>query len=271
MQENKTEDYYKNIKITDDYMFSTVFSDEKRCRELLQRILGVEIAELQVISAQQTFKNNPDAKGIRLDIYVKDVEGNAYDIEMQLTDTKELPLRSRYYHSEMDSYQIRVGAKYKDLKHSIVIFICKFDLFEKNRSIYTFETICREDTGISLGDNRQTIFVNLEGDRDELSEELDCLLEYLATGKAGDSFLKGCQEEVERLRMDDEWRENYMTLQMKMDERYEAGLEAGLEAGENNKLKSLIKKKLEKGKTIEQIAEECEEGVEMIQRLIEEM
>ena len=95
--------------------------------------------------------------------------------------------------------------------------------------------------------------MNLEGDRDELSEELDCLLEYLATGKAGDSFLKGCQEEVERLRMDDEWRENYMTLQMKMDERYEAGLEAG----ENNKLKNQIQKKLQKGKTIQQIADEC--------------
>ena len=62
-----------------------------------------------------------------------------------------------------------------------------------------------------------------------------------------------------------------MTLQMKMDERYEAGLEAGLEAGENNKLKNQIQKKLQKGKTIQQIAEECEEGVEMIQRLIEEM
>ena len=193
MQRKGTEEYYRNIKITDDYMFSTVFSDEERCRELLHRILGVEIAELKVISAQQTIKNNPDAKGIRLDIYAKDVEGNVYDIEMQLTDTRELPLRSRYYHSEMDSYQIREKARYKDLKHSIVIFICRFDLFKKNRSIYTFETLCREDTGISLGDKRQTIFVNLLGNRDELPEELDRLLEYLATGNPGDSYLKGCQ------------------------------------------------------------------------------
>ena len=239
MQRKGREEYYRNINITDDYMFSTVFSDEGRCRELLHRILGVEIVELKVISAQQTIKNNPDAKGIRLDIYAKDIEGNAYDIEMQLTDTRELPLRSRYYHSEMDNHQIREKARYKDLKHSIVIFICPFDLFKKNRSIYTFESMCREDTGISLGDKRQTIFVNLLGDRGELSEELDNLLEYLATGNPGDSFLKGCQEEVERLQMDDEWRENHMTLQMKMDERYEAGMEAGMElgmeAGENNK------------------------------------
>ena len=62
-----------------------------------------------------------------------------------------------------------------------------------------------------------------------------------------------------------------MTLQMKMDERYEAGLEAGLEAGENNKLRNQIKKKLQKGKTIQQIADECEESVDNIRRLMEEM
>ena len=189
-----------------------------------------------------------------------------------MTDTRELPLRSRYYHSEMDSYQIRAGAKYKDLKYSIVIFICKFDLFEKNRSIYTFETICREDTGISLGDNRQTIFVNLEGDRDELSEELDCLLEYLATGKAGDSFLKGCQEEVERLRMDDEWRENYMTWEMKLDEKYRQGMEEGLATGRAEgrieNLTNQVRKKLQKGKSLSVIAEECEEDESVIQEII---
>ena len=52
MQRKGREEYYRNINITDDYMFSTVFSDEGRCRELLHRILGVEIVELKVISAQ---------------------------------------------------------------------------------------------------------------------------------------------------------------------------------------------------------------------------
>ena len=38
--------------------------------------------------------------------------------------------------------------EYKNLKESIVIFVCAFDPFKDNRSIYTFETICRENTTI---------------------------------------------------------------------------------------------------------------------------
>ena len=51
---------------------------------------------------------------------------------------------------------------------------------------------------------------------------------------------------------------------------YEAGVEAGIELGERSLLKNQIRKKLEKGKSIEQIADELEEAVTTIQRIIEE-
>ena len=50
----------------------------------------------------------------------------------------------------------------------------------------------------------------------------------------------------------------------------EAGIESGIELGERSLLKKQIKKKLEKGKSIEQIADELEEAVTTIQRIIEE-
>ena len=61
-------------------------------------------------------------KEIRIDIYAKDSDGNVYDIEMQTTEETDLHLRTRYYHSEMDGYQIRAGQKYFNLKQSVVIF-----------------------------------------------------------------------------------------------------------------------------------------------------
>ena len=51
---------------------------------------------------------------------------------------------------------------------------------------------------------------------------------------------------------------------------YEAGVEAGIELGERSLLKNQIRKKLKKGKSIEQIADELEEAVTAIQRIIEE-
>ena len=179
---------FDKIGITDDVMFCTVLSNSEDCREFLQRILGIEIEEIVVVGTQVSMKSNFHAKGVRLDVYAKDKKGNAYDIEMQTTKMRELPLRSRYYHSEMDSYQIAAGEKYGNLKYSIVIFVCNFDLFAKNRSVYTFESICREDTEIHLQDKRKTIFININGSREDVPKELAYLLDYLKTKTPTDGF-----------------------------------------------------------------------------------
>ena len=62
-----------------------------------------------------------------------------------------------------------------------------------------------------------------------------------------------------------------MTLEMKMEEQFEAGLQQGLNQGSDNKLKELIKKKLAKGKSLPQIADECEESIDTIRALIDQL
>ena len=222
---------FDRIGITNDVMFGSVFRDEEACRELLQRILHLEIAELTLVEEQKTLNITLTGKGSRLDIYARDVSGNSYDIEMQLTNSRELDLRSRYYHSEMDGYQIRKGKKYRALKQSIVIFICGFDLFGENRSFYTFETICRENSSLILQDKRKTVFVNIHGDREGLDEATVNLLDYFRTQEPIDAYTQGLQERVDRIRRDTEWRENYMTIEMKMDLRFEEGLAEGERIG----------------------------------------
>ena len=269
---------FDKIGITDDVMFCTVLSNSEDCREFLQRILGIEIEEIVVVGTQVSMKSNFHAKGVRLDVYAKDKKGNAYDIEMQTTKMRELPLRSRYYHSEMDSYQIAAGEKYGNLKHSIVIFVCNFDLFAKNRSVYTFESICREDIEIHLQDKRKTIFININGSREDVPEELAHLLDYLKTKTPTDGFTERLELRVLKIRRDTEWRDDYMTLEMKMDEKYEQGLkegitkgiEQGIELGIGQGLRVQIQKKLNKGKSISQIADECEESEEVIWKIIRE-
>ena len=265
---------FDKIGITDDVMFCTVLSNSEDCREFLQRILGIEIEEIVVVGTQVSMKSNFHAKGVRLDVYAKDKKGNAYDIEMQTTKMRELPLRSRYYHSEMDSYQIAEGEKYGNLKHSIVIFVCNFDLFAKNRSVYTFESICREDTEIHLQDKRKTIFININGSREDVPEELAHLLDYLKTKTPTDGFTERLEQRVLEIRRDTEWRDDYMTLEMKMDEKYEQGLKEGLtkglEQGYDKHLYVQVQKKLEKGKSISQIADECEESEDAICKIISE-
>ena len=63
-----------------------------------------------------------------------------------------------------------------------------------------------------------------------------------------------------------------MTWEMKLDERYRQGREEGREVGraegEIFKLTNLVRKKLQKGKSLSVIAEECEEDESVIQEII---
>ena len=171
----------------------------------------------------------------------------------------------------MDCYQILCGQDYKELKSSIVIFLCTFNLFDQNRSIYTFQSLCREEPKISLMDHRQTIFVNINGSRQDLSPELANFLDYLKTTEPTDGFTDRLNSSVKKLRNDFDWRENYMTLEMKLKEQYNAGIKQGREEGKAEAIMDLIRQKLANGKSTAQIASECERSVETIQDLIAEM
>ena len=129
---------------------------------------------------------------------------------------------------------------------------------------------------------RKTIFININGSREDVPEELAHLLDYLKTKTPTDGFTERLEQRVLKIRRDTEWRDDYMTLEMKMDEKYEQGLkegitkgieqgiEQGIELGIGQGLRVQIQKKLNKGKSISQIADECEESEEEIWKIIRE-
>lgn len=120
-------------------------------------------------------------------------------------------------------------------------------------------------------DHRQTIFVNINGSRQDLSPELANFLDYLKTTEPTDGFTDRLNSSVKKLRNDFDWRENYMTLEMKLKEQYNAGIKQGREEGKAEAIMDLIRQKLANGKSTAQIASECERSVETIQDLIAEM
>ena len=125
---------------------------------------------------------------------------------------------------------------------------------------------------------RKTIFININGSREDVPEELAHLLDYLKTKTPTDGFTERLEQRVLEIRRDTEWRDGYMTLEMKMDEKYEQGceqglkegIEQGIELGIGQGLRVQIQKKLNKGKSISQIADECEESEEVIWKIIRE-
>ena len=189
------------------------------------------IGRVEYPELQKEIKPDADARGIRLDVYTKDDKDRVFDIEMQMTVTKELPKRSRYYHSMLDLQLIDKGQTYAKLKPSFVIFICLADMFGAGRHKYTFETVCREDRTIWLGEERTTIFLNADSQMEDVSKELTAFLNYAAGCVSEDPFVKKLDEAVKEAKKNREWRREYMTLLMRDQENIEKGRKEGRREG----------------------------------------
>ena len=130
------------------------------CKEFLEMLLNIQIESISLAQPEKTLDVDFFAKGIRLDVFVKDETDRSYDIEMQVIGKKHLPLRARYYQSVLDISSLHAGEDYESLAESYVIFLCLEDIFHKGFPIYTFKSVCIEDSSLFLGRNR--IFKNAQ-------------------------------------------------------------------------------------------------------------
>ena len=222
-----TEKDFEELQIKDDFMFGIVMREPCFCKQFLERVLGVKISRINYPDYQKTIDLKADAKGIRLDIYVWDEEGNIYDIDMQASEKKNIPKRIRYYQGMVDLNILKKGEDYKKLKRSFIIFVCTFDVFKEGRHIYTFENRCLQNPGLVLGDDTVKIILNTKGTMDDVTPELKRLLDYIDNNEPEDEYTRELEKEVESVKKNEKWRLNYMTLQMRYQEIYEEGKEEG--------------------------------------------
>ena len=224
----------ERLTLADRFIFFKVMQDAELCKRLLEIILGVEIERIEYPEGEKTIEVFKDAKGIRLDIYVKDGRSTVYNVEMQAAHASNLPQRSRYYQNLIDVGLLGRGKDYRLLNKSYVIFICMEDIFHKGRHIYTFEYRCREDTGLTLGDGAVKIFLNPYSDMEDVTPELRNFLRYLAEGVAVDEYTERLVEAVETAKRDPRLMVEYMSYYAEQADRRaerEEGWREGHEEG----------------------------------------
>lgn len=98
----------KDLTIKHNFMFGAVMCDENNCKRLLEMILQIPIARIE-ISKEKSVVYHPFYKGVRLDVFAKDEKNTHYDIEMQALRKTAIEKRCRYYHSQMDMELLRSG------------------------------------------------------------------------------------------------------------------------------------------------------------------
>ena len=238
---------FEDLTFTDDFMFCKTMQNPDLCKGLIEMILADTIGKITYISIQHNLKNYEQAKSVRFDVLVQTENGNLYDVEMQVSNEKNIPKRMRFYQAAIDISFLDKGNFYNDLNDSFIIFICLFDVIGKNRPVYTFENICIEDKNISLQDGTKKVIINSEAFKNTEDKDLKEFLEYLKTGKPNNEFTRRIEEVIQTIKENEQARQEYRLMStFEMDARYKGFSEGLKQTAKNMKMEkldiSLIKK-----------------------------
>ena len=224
----------QELTFKDNFMFAAVMLDEENAKGVVERALGILVDHVE-ISYEKSIVYNPEYKGIRLDVYLKDNKNRHFNVEMQVANT-EIFKRSRYYHSQIDMELLSTGIDYEQLPESYVIFICDFDPIGLGKYKYTRRQVIEEDLTYNYDDGSYTVFLSTVGtNEDEVSQELVKFLKYVgaeleeSNEDYSDEFVKRLQKSVEKIKFDREMGRRYMLFEELMKEEYNAGKADALE------------------------------------------
>ena len=229
------EQIWESLTLADDFLFGKVMSEPTLCAEMLRRIFpDLDIGKIKIIETQKTIRHAIHVRGVRLDILTTAAR-SIFDIEAQNRRLKDLFRRPRAYqiaigYDALNKKSLKKSGSYEDLPNTYVIFICTFDLFSEGRHIYTFKNFCAEDKGIELNDGAYTIFLNTKGKLNDVSPELENFLKFVGDGKINenDNFIKTLDEKVKEAKHNVAWRDEYMVLLTREDEKFAEGRTEGI-------------------------------------------
>ncbi len=160
------------------HYFASALADPETCQLVLEIILGKKLPKVNVHAEHSVYVNS-DFRSARLDIYANDEVEVSYNVESQIKDEHNLPKRSRHYQAELDTYSLKPGMEFEELKPIYIIFICTFDPFGDDLYRYTFCQRCDEN-GRALEDGAYRIFLNTKGKNvEDVPNELINFLGYM--------------------------------------------------------------------------------------------
>ena len=203
---------FEDLTFTDDFMFCKAMQNPDLCKKLTEMILFDTIGKIVYISIQHNINTYEQAKSVRFDVLVQAENGKFYDVEMQVSNERNIPKRMRFYQAAIDISFLDKGNSYNNLNDSFIIFICLFDAIGKNRPIYTFENFCIEDKNTSLQDGTRKVIINAEAFNNTKDKDLKEFLEYLKTGKATNEFTRRIEKMIQAIKQNEQARQEYRLM-----------------------------------------------------------
>ena len=279
---SKNKKSLQDLTLLDRFLFAEVMEDPKTFENILSIILGEDISIKGRPQSEYESRTSPLKRQVRLDVWAEDETDAVYNVEAQKENTKNLPHRSRFYQALIDSKLLDPGeVDFSNMKDCYSIIIAPFDLFGRGLYQYTFQMTCAE-TGQPLEDGATRIFLNTHGKNSEdISPELKELLYYMEHTteeiSCSTSRLQQIKNHVNIVKSSEEigvkymqeWEEKILEKRKARAEGLAEGRAEGRTEGQTITLIQQMKKKIQKSKTLIQIADELEEEPDTIQSLYE--
>ena len=158
----------------DDIFFFKLAEDKGFCEELLQVVL--ENKNLKIVEHKpQEVLRNIKGRSVMLDLKCVDEDGRILCAEVQKQDNDNHQKRVRYNMANIDTAESEKGTKFDELKDIYEIYISKFDVFGRNKTIYHIDRMIRE-TGEVANNGTHEIYVNTKvDDGTEIAEYMQLL------------------------------------------------------------------------------------------------
>ncbi|MCI5830417.1 MAG: Rpn family recombination-promoting nuclease/putative transposase [Treponema sp.] len=263
----------EELELSDDFIFCKVMKNPEICKELLERLLKIQIEKIEYPVLQKEISPYYKSKGVRLDVYVKD-SNRVFDIEMQNGRREDIAKRTRYYQSMIDIDNLMKGEGYRELKESFIIFITTFDPFGMNLPVYTFKNQCQEDSSLLLQDKAVKCFYNATAYEKEPNVEIRKFLEYIINHKPTDDFTKELDKQVNDIKADNDNKVEYMieaiSLYDARNDGFALGKQQGISIGILQKAIETARNLLASGLSLEQIANAVNLPLAEVQKLAQE-
>ena len=221
---------FEDLTFADHYIFEKVLQNAEICQELLERLLKIKIDHITYPEIEKTISPYYETKGVRLDVYIKDSD-KVFDIELQNALDDNLPLRTRYYQSMVDSDNLLKGEHYSKLPESFIIFICTYDPFSKNLPSYTFENRCIENLQISLNDKTIKKFFNASAYEQEKDLAIKAFLKYIVSRETSDDFTHRIEAFIKDIKSKETNKKEYSSVNIHDQDIYFKAKNEGIEEG----------------------------------------
>ena len=256
---------HKLLNPKNDYVFKRLFGsvgNETITKNLLSCILQQNITDVQLDCNPILEKNLLDDKVGILDIKAKIDNTTNVDIEMQVTDHKNIEKRILFYLSKMYTKTIKKSQDYNSLEKCIAILISNYNIdIIKNIPKYITKWNIREEEyqKIVLTDVMEIYIIEINKFKDYKEKSnhnsLNSWIEFIESPEVVDMSNKEIQKAkkvLEEISQDEheqylaELREKYIMDQKAIEDAgYDKGLKAGIEQRNKQIAKKMLNEKID--------------------------